>query len=333
MRPTVGIREVAERASVSPGTVSNVLNRPERVAAPTRARVLAAIDELGFVRNGSASTLRAGHSRAVGLMVLDIANPFFTEAARGVEDVISERGYALMLSNSDEDAVKERRNLRMLAEQRVQGLLVTPVDDEAPELLALRERGVSVVLLDRPGARPDQCSVAVDDVAGGRLAVEHLLRLGRRDIAYVSGPPGIRQCDDRREGARRALDGADGARLREFAAEGMNVRGGLDAGQRLLAGRRTPDAVFCANDLLALGVMRALLRAGARVPDDVAVLGYDDIEFAAAAAVPLSSVRQPTYQLGRLGTELLLDECENPDGHAHQQVVFQPELVARDSTG
>ncbi len=329
---TVGIKEVAQRAGVSPGTVSNVLNRPERVAAPTRARVEQAIRDLGFVRNGSASTLRAGQSRAVGLVVLDVGNPFFVEVARGVEDVVSDRDHAVILCNSGESPEKESRNLRVLAEQRVRGVLITPADEDTSRLQRLRDRGVAVVLVDHSAAG-DLCSVAVDDVSGGDLAVTHLLERGARRLAYVTGPPGIRQCADRLTGAHRALAaaGRPATDLRDVIVPEMNAHGGRQAAAELLSGD-LPDAVFCANDLLALGVLRTLLQAGVRVPEDVALIGYDDIEFSSAAAVPLSSIRQPTYQLGKIATELLLDECDDPGGHAHQQIMFQPELVVRESS-
>jgi LacI family transcriptional regulator len=330
---TVGIKEVARRAGVSPGTVSNVLNRPERVAAATRSRVEQAIRELGFVRNGSASTLRAGQSRAIGLVVLDVGNPFFVEVARGVEDVVSDRDHAVILCNSGESPEKESRNLRVLAEQRVRGVLITPAADDTSDLLRLRDRGIAVVLVDHP-ASGDVCSVAVDDVAGGELAVRHLLAGGARRLAFVSGPQAIRQCSDRRRGALRALDaaGLPPGNLADIVVPEMNAHGGRLAARTLLS-EGLPDAIFCANDLLALGVLRVLSQAGVRVPQDVALIGYDDIEFSSAAAVPLSSIRQPTYQLGKIATELLLEECDNPEGHAHQQIMFQPELVVRESSG
>jgi LacI family transcriptional regulator len=330
---TVGIKEVARRAGVSPGTVSNVLNRPERVAAETRSRVERAISELGFVRNGSASTLRAGQSRAIGLVVLDVGNPFFVEVARGVEDVVSDRDHAVILCNSGESPQKEERNLRVLAEQQVRGVLITPALDDASSLLRLRDRGVAVVFVDHH-ASGDVCSVAVDDVAGGALATGHLIERGARRIAFVSGPVAIRQCSDRRHGAVRAMEeaGLPAGDLREVLVPEMNAHGGRLAAERLLDDG-LPDAIFCANDLLALGVLRVLLQAGVRVPEDVAIIGYDDIEFTSAAAVPLSSIRQPTYQLGKIATELLLEECDDPEGHAHQQIMFQPELVVRESSG
>ncbi|ROO86517.1 LacI family transcriptional regulator [Actinocorallia herbida] len=328
---TVGIKQVAKAAGVSPGTVSNVLNRPERVATATRERVEEAIRALGFVRNGSASSLRAGQGRLIGLMVHDLANPFFTSLARGVEDLMSERGHAVILCSSATSPDREHRNLRMLAEQGVRGVLVTPVDSGGPDRLdLLYERHIAAVMLDHAATRPQQCSVTVDDVAGGQMAVTHLLETGARDIAYVSGPMSLRQCADRRSGAQKAVELAGHGSIRDVTVADMTPASGQEAADHLLA--ELPDAIFCANDLLAMGVLRTLLRQGVRVPERVLVIGYDDIEYATASSVQLSSVRQPTYRLGRIAAELLLDECDDPEGHAHQQILFQPELVVREST-
>lgn len=332
---SVSIKDVAARAGVSPGTVSNVLNRPEKVAGSTRARVEGAIRELGFVRHGSASSLRAGHSRTVGLSVIDIGNPFFTDVAAGVEEVASERGYAVILGNSSGDRLKEERNLLVFAEHRVRGVLITPTGTGPGELERLRERGIHTVLVDYPATGPDQCSVAVNDVTGGFLAVSHLLDGGAGQLAHVTGPLTIRQCLDRRIGAERALVAAGrdpGEAMRQITTGAMTARAGQEAAEKMISEGRLPDAVFCANDLLALGLLRGLLQAGVRVPGDVALIGYDDIDFASASAVSLSSIRQPTHRLGRVATELLLDECDNPESHAHQQIMFQPELVVREST-
>ncbi len=267
--------------------------------------------------------------------MLDVTNPFFTEVARGVEDYAQAAGYAVILCNSDEADDKERRYLRVLEEQRVRGILITPVHGRAPELRRIRDRGTPVVLLDRPGSA-GQCSVAVDDRRGGEIAVSHLLGLGHRSIALVNGPVAIRQCADRRRGAYRAVEKAGldpAAVLTEVTVPAMNAQAGSAAAGELLGGERKPTAVFCTNDMLALGLLRRLSLAGVTVPGDLAVVGYDDIEFAADAAVPLTSVRQPKYQLGRAAAELLLDEADRPDEHEHRRFVFKPELVARASSG
>jgi LacI family transcriptional regulator len=332
----VSIREVAAHAGVSVATVSNVLNRPEIVAQPTRDRVNMAIKELGFVRNESARQLRAGRSRTIGLVVLDVANPFFTDLARGVEDEASKAGLAVILCNSDDHERKEKRYLELLEEHRVQGVLITPVVGAGTRLARLQRRGTPVVLVDSRSPSRGQCSVAVDDVLGGDLAVSHLIAAGHERIAYISGPRAIRQVADRYEGALRALRraGRPAGSLQVIEVGGLNVATGQKAGAEIAAlpaGSR-PAAVFCANDLIALGVLQEMTRNRIRVPDDVAIVGYDDIDFAAAAAVPLTSVRQPRQQLGRTAARLLLDEAADGIGHQHRQVIFEPELVVRQST-
>ncbi|WP_158887242.1 LacI family DNA-binding transcriptional regulator [Amycolatopsis anabasis] len=334
MKPPVSMREVAERAKVSLGTVSNVLNKPEMVAAGTRERVLAAISELGFVRNESARQLRSGTARAIGLVVLDVGNPFFTDVARGVEEAASRAGHAVILCNSDESPAREARHLELLAEQRVHGALITPAGASLDGIRRLQQRGVSVVLLDHPSEEADLCSVAVDDRTGGELAINHLLAEGYREIVLVNGPARIHQARERRRGAFDALrkGGHDRNLLTVLEVPALNVACGLRAGEELLARRSTPPAVFCANDLLALGVLQAMVRAGKRVPEEVAIVGYDDIDFAAAAAVPLTSVRQPRELIGRTAAELVMAESTAREHHEHQRVLFTPELVVRESS-
>ncbi len=334
MGAPVSIRDVASRAKVSVGTVSNVLNRPEVVAPATRDRVLGAIVELGFVRNDAARQLRSGTPRAIGLVVLDVGNPFFTDVARGVEDTASDAGHAVILCNSDLSAQREARHVELLAEQRVHGVLITPVAADLAPVRRLRERGLSVVLLDHPTDDPDLCSVAVDDRAGGELALAHLLAEGYRRIVMVNGPSRQHQARQRHQGAVDAVHdaGLPAECLEEVRMPLMNVASGRAAAEDLLARPNRPDAVFCANDLLALGVLQVLVRAGVRVPDDIAIVGYDDIDFAAAAAVPLTSVRQPRELIGRTAADLVLAETLTPDEHEHRQVLFTPELVVRESS-
>jgi LacI family transcriptional regulator len=335
MRSTSSIREVAKRAGVSLGTVSNVLNRPELVAQETRRRVLQAIDEIGFVRNGSARQLRAGRSQHIGLVVLDVANPFFTEVARGVEDLANQAGYVVILCNSDDSVAKENHYLHVLEEQRTRGILITPVQNDASYLQRFRQRGIAVVLLDRPSRSKDLCSVAVDDVLGGDLAAMHLIVEGHTRIAFVHGPLIIRQCADRRRGVLRALKfaGLDPQEaLLDITTSAQTIREGEASVERLLNASIKPTAVFCGNDLLALGVMRGLIARGISIPDDIALVGYDDVEFASVLSTPLTSIRQPKYELGRAAAELLIDEANNPDTHQHQHIMYKPELIVRESS-
>ncbi|WP_309069351.1 LacI family DNA-binding transcriptional regulator [Microbacterium sp.] len=329
----VSIRDVAARAGVSVGTVSNVLNRPGSVPDATLERVRAAIGELGYVRNDAARQLRAGRSTTVGLVVLDARNPFFTDVARGADDAAAEHGLSVLIGNSDERAERELRLLSHFEEQRAHGLLISPIGDDVTRLRELRERGIPVVLVDRAVPGSGFSSVAVDDIHGGELAARHLLERGRRRIAYVGGPAQLRQVADRAEGARRAVAGVADASLEVLPVASLTVADGREAGERLavLATADRPDAVFAANDLIALGVLQALVQAGIAVPDDVALIGYDDIDFAAAAAVPLSSIRQPSRTMGATALSLLVEEAADPS-LASRDVVFEPELVVRAST-
>jgi len=329
------ISDVAHEAGVSLGTVSNVLNRPDRVSPATREKVLLAIEALSFVPNGSARQLRAGTITTVGAILLDIANPFFTEVARGIEDRLGQANHTLMLASSDEDPEREARYLRLFEEHGVLGILVTPAGPDIDHLIELHRRGVEIVLLDRTSPVAELSSVAVDDVAGAALAVDHLLSLGHRRIAFINGPPTIRQCVDRRAGMVRALAGAgldpDDAMI-EITVSSLNAEGGEAGVTELLAGRTGSTAVFCVNDLTALGAMRTLRAHGLEIPGDMAVVGYDDVNFASMLATPLTSVRQPQRRLGYVAADLLL-RAAGPGAAPPQQIEFQPELVTRASSG
>jgi LacI family transcriptional regulator len=321
---------------VSVGTVSNVLNRPTLVSPRTRARVEAAIAHLGFVRNESARQLRAGSSRSLAFVVHDTSNPFFADVARGVEQAARAAHVAVYLCNSDQDLTREKEYLDMLLEQRVRGVLITPMNRDHRKLRQLRQGGVPVVLFDHLPDDEDWCSVSVDDIEGGHLAVTHLLEQGHERIAFVGPPDGLVQVRDRHRGAIQAMSdaGRDPEVLTLLTTSGLTVAEGRFAGERLagLSKARRPTAAFCANDLLALGLLQEMTRQGLAVPDDVAIVGYDDIEFAGAAAVPLTSVRQPRHLLGQTAAQLLLEEADDPGRHVHRAVQFRPELSVRRSS-
>jgi LacI family transcriptional regulator len=328
-RGMVGIKDVAEQAGVSIATVSNVVNRPHLVSAETRDRVQAVIQALGYVRDESARQLRAGRSRTLALLVLDLSNPFFVDVARGAEEAAHAAALNMITCNSGQRADREASYLAMLAEQRVRGVLVSPVGTAAASLALFRRSKIPYVLVDRRSLDGACCSVSVDDVAGGAIAARHLIETGHRRIAFVNGPDVLVQCREREQGFRSAIGDAE-VSLIEVGA--LNVGSGRDAGARILGLSPRPTAIFCANDLLALGVLQAMVSAGVRVPEDVAIIGYDDIEFASAAAVPLTSVRQPAARIGQKAAELLIDETSGVGTHEHQTVVYAPELVVREST-
>ena len=330
----VKIKDVAAHAGVSVGTVSNVLNGRQTVSDAAAERVRAAIESLGYVRNDAARQLRAGRSRSIALVVLDAGNPFFAALARGAENRAAEDGYVVLLGSSGHDVARENAYLEQFREQRVAGLLITPAHADADTVRDLQSSGIPVVLVDEQPGDTGVCSVSVDDVEGGHLAVTHLLEKGRRRIAVVAGPLTTRQVADRLEGARKAVAGVADARLEIIPADAMTVLAGRAVGERLRERTDRPDAVFATNDLLAVGVLQALTILGdVEVPGEIALVGYDDIDFAAAAVVPLTSVRQPAEALGYTAVDLLLRHLDGTLAPEEREVRFRPELAERASSG
>lgn len=327
----VSVREVAQHAGVSVGTVSHALNHPDRVAGPTLARVNAAIEDLGFIRSGSARQLRAGRSATVALIVRDIANPFYVEAARALEEQLAPLDLALLLCATGEDPDRLHRAVRLVLEHQVRAVVVAAEqasDEVVDELLRHDQR---VVMLDAGAARTDVGSVSVDSVAGGRLALEHLLGLGHRRVGIITGPARVVQTIDRLEGARQAVRqaGLDPERvLTVVPAPAFTAESGDQAMARLVDAGTGCTATFAANDLMALGAMRALRARGLTIPHDMALVGYDDIPVAAELSPPLTSVRQPLADLGLAAADLALREPTQPV----TRVVLPPTLIVREST-
>jgi len=336
-RPSVSMKDVAALAQVSVGTISNVLNKPDLVAPDTRDRVLQAIEKLGWVRNESARQLRAGHSASIGLVVMDIANPFFSDLARGVGEVAAAAGCSVLLSDSAHDPARERSALDLYQQLRVRGVIIAPTSNNPDGDLA-RRLDMPVVLADRFTAYHDACTVSVDDFVGGQLAAEHLLERGHRRLAAIGGTANIAQVRERRDGASRAvLLGNPEATLLTISTERLDIEAGRSAALDIVAmpERERPTGVFALNDLVAIGLLQGLVTHQIAVPDEISIIGYDDIEFAAAAAVPLSSISQPRIELGRRAAELLFTEIEAQESgapHQHIQERFTPALVARTSS-
>lgn len=329
----VGIKDVARLAGVSQGTVSNVLNHPDRVSPARREAVGLAIRELGFVRHEAARHLRAGYTNTVGLLLLDAWNPGFTDMAHGVEDTTADKGLTVLISNSARDLEREKTYLRLFSEQRVAGLIVVPHDGSAEGLHQVRAGGVPVVVVDRAESGDQGMSVAVDDITGGELAARHLIELGHQHIAFVGDESAAAPVHDRLTGVRKAVAQAGSAiRLDVHAAE-LTAEAGREVGERLasLPAARRPTAVTAAIDLLAFGVLQALLQHGVRVPQDVSLVGYDDIPFTRQLSVPLTTIHRPHYLMGITAAEMLTTALAGGTPQP-RHVVFQPELVVRDST-
>jgi LacI family transcriptional regulator len=329
------IKDVADSAGVSVGTVSNVLNHPDRVSPVTLTVVNRIIEALGYVRNDAARQLRAGHSTVIGMVVPDITNPFFTGVLRGVEDAAQDSDLSLIVGDSGDSEVRQESYMDLFEKQRVRGMLVSPVGVLPSRLSKMAKRGTPVVLVDHDGTETGVSSVSVDDVAGGYMATHHLLETGARRIGFLAGLFGYKQVTDRLRGAELAVSEYPGARLEVIRAVNQSALAGREAADGIARRPKgeVPEAIFAVNDMLALGVLQAFMGAsGIRVPDDVALVGYDDVEFAQAAIAPLSSVRQPANVMGRTALTLLQEQIADPTA-APRTVIFEPELVIRASSG
>ncbi|CAM5645077.1 LacI family transcriptional regulator OS=Streptomyces alboniger OX=132473 GN=CP975_28285 PE=4 SV=1 [Streptomyces alboniger] len=245
----VGIKDVAREAGVSLGTVSNVLNRPEIVSEGTRRRVLEVIGSLGYIRAEGARQLRGWASRVVAVMVLDMANPFFTALASGVEQAAREADLGVMVCTGARDPAEAARHLALITSHQVRGAVLTSGEGVERTVAAFRRNAVPFVVADRNAPQPAACSVGIDDEAGGRAAVRHLVERGHRSLAYVSGPDRLQQVRDRRRGALTAIgeSGLPSTALRELSCDALTVTAGKDAGYRVLGLPERPTAVFCAN--------------------------------------------------------------------------------------
>ncbi|MCR2816603.1 LacI family DNA-binding transcriptional regulator [Microbacterium jiangjiandongii] len=330
--PDVGIRDVAARAGLSVATVSNALNRPELVSQRAARRVQQAIDELGYVPNVAARQLRAGRSDVIGMAVINITNPFFSESVLGAEEVTEQAGYSVIVGNSFDSRDRESRYLELFDRQRLDGVLLAPVSDDLSELERFDKRGVPIVLVDRVDPTGVRLSVSLDDVMGGAMAADHLLAGGARHVMFVGGPFHVAQMRDRHEGVSRAVTRA-GARFSLIETSTLSVRLGREIGDRIAAMpvSERPDGVFGGNDEVALGILQSLIHHGVSVPGDIAIVGYDDIDFSAAAIVPLTSISQPSLEMGRSAARLLLSALADP-AQELASVRYEPTLIQRRST-
>ena len=332
-RPTLD--QVAERAGVGRGTVSRVINGSPQVSERTRQLVEAAVAELGYVPNLAARALVTRRTDAVALVISEpgdrvFAEPFFAAVVRGISAGVTAAGRQLVLAFA---AGQERRIERYLTPQHVDGVLLVSLHGDDPLPQQLRARGLPVVLGGRPPRGYDGAYVDVDNLGGARAGVAHLLQRGRRRIATITGPHDMGAGQDRLAGYRAALAGAGLAEDPSLIVEGdFSEVSGVQAMRGLLERRPDVDGVFVANDLMAVGALRALRDAGRRVPEEVAVVGFDDSPVSRVTDPPLSTVRQPVEELGRGMAEMLVRLISGAGDQARESAVLPTELVVRSSS-
>lgn len=333
-RGRVTLADVARRAGVSSAAASYVINGKPGVADATRARVLEVAKELGFRPNRLARGLRNGRSKAIGLLLADVSNPFYPEIAAGVLDAAKSLDYEVFFSHTGDDPRRQASEAYALLDHRCDGLIFTSLTSADRRLLEqLIRHGVPFVQLVRrvPGVAAD--FVGIDDEAGGRTAVEHLLELGWRDIAVVAGPRQSSASRARAHGLCQALVTHGIALSPGRCTESSLTRdGGYRAARRLLRAGRPPQAIACGNDLIALGVIDALMDADLHVPRDVAVIGYDDMSFASSRLIELTTVRQPRHQMGAEAARLIVHRICAPDSPPSERILPH-KLVARRTCG
>jgi len=329
------IFDVARAARVSASTVSHVVNGTRFVSDDARARVQSAIESLGYRPNALARSLRRGRSHTLGLILPDSANPYFAEIGRELETAAFEAGFSVVLCNSGNDPEKERLYVNVLARNQVDGILLVAAGDRAEIVPSLSEKELPVVMLDREAARPGLDCIIADNVAGGRLATHHLVELGHRRIACVSGPPRVSSSAQRLAGYRKALAEA-GLRFdaRLVRPGDFRPESGWAAARKLLALPRPPTAIFACNDLMAMGVLRAAHELGRSVPGELAVIGYDDIELSRYTIPPLSTVAQPKREMAREALRLMTQRLgSGSPGPVPQRLRLPVSLTVRQTCG
>lgn len=331
----VKLADVAELAGVSAATVSRVVNDPEMVRAPTRLRVEEAIRRLGYRPSRVARRLRvrSGCATLIGLVIPDLQNPFFADLARGVEDAAQKAGYTVLIGNADEDPDKEQRYLEVMRAESADGVILPPAGSSSPAAEELLRSGTPIVCVDRRLSSTRVDVAVIDNVRGAYDATAHLARLGHRRIGFVHGQLQLSTSRERLQGYHDALRDhgleADPDLTRAGDSRQQSGRAGA---LELLQSAQPPSALLVGNSMMTLGALEGIRELGLRIPDEIALVGYDDMPWALAIDPPLTVVRQPGYELGVRAMEMLLQRIADP-GRTPAVVMLEPELVVRRSCG
>jgi len=330
---SVTIKDVASHASVSVATVSAVLNKNKYVSPELAQRVRESISALSYKRNSFAHGLKTRVSYNIGLIVPDITNPFFTNIARGVEDVASAHNYSLILGNSDEDPEKEKKYLQLLGSKQADGLIIAVTARSHEYLQSLPIQHLALVSIDRSLFDLGIDTVMVDNRAGARTAIEHLIALGHRRIGLVTGIRGIAPTEERLLGYTEALEkhgiAVDPALI---AVSYARVGGGERGAMQLLALENRPTALFMMDGTMAIGALQAIAKSGLRCPEDIALVCFDDFTWAAVMRPHLTVIDQPTYEIGQRSAHLLFERLQNRK-RAPREIRLQTQLIVRESCG
>ena len=318
-------------AGVSVATVSNAINGTKYVEEGTKAKIDQAIEKINYIPNSLAKSLKESDSKLIGLLISDLANPFFPPVVKGIEDYLAQRGYNLLLSNTNIDTEREKRNLSILLGRRIDGLLVSMAGSDDSHF---KNTGIPTVFFNRVPAGNDVSKVQVDNFKAAYLGTEHLIQHGYNRIAIIAGPQDLNVGYDRYEGFKKAMMDY-GRELDESYHQFCKYKtsGGYDAMKKLMNQKNKPDAVFTCGHILSLGALNYLKEEGYRIPSDIACVGHDDIEWAPIVDPPLSVIRYPLYPMGKAIGKMILDKVKNNSGSNNESKYFEPELIIRKSCG
>ncbi|MFA9388440.1 MAG: LacI family DNA-binding transcriptional regulator [Prolixibacteraceae bacterium] len=329
-----GMNDVAKRANVSIATVSRVLNNSSNVNEATRIRILKAIKELNYKPSRVAKRLRSKSmsGNLLGVLIPDIENPFYVDVLRGIEEVAYKNNYAIIMCNFGQDEKKEKLYLEILQSESIDGLIVAPAREDDLQLKKMVKDGLPVVCVDRGLTEIDVDVVLVDNIKGAFLAVDHLAKSGYKRIAYIAGLPSIPSSKLREEGYRNALE-LNGIEFDEQLIKYGNSKyeSGVELCKQLLELPLPPDAVFTGNNLITLGALETIHTNGLAIPGDIAIVGFDDMQWSNSLNPPLTAVRQPAIEIGKRASELLIQRINDPSRPAIQ-MILHAELMKRSSS-
>jgi LacI family transcriptional regulator len=328
------IKEIAKLANVSPMTVSRAVNNSHKVREETRENILEIADRLGYRPNRIARSLVSKKSNLISLVVANISNPFFAEISRGIEDKARENGYHVIFSSTDDDSKNLESCVRIMREMGVDGFIIAAVSLTEPIVDELVDQDFPVVLVNRRVKKNNVNYVVVDNQKGAHLAVEHLINNGYKKIAIITGKSSVSTGKERFRGYRNVL-AAHGLKFKkEYSSQGpFTKEHGKKAARKMLTLKNRPEAIFAASDHIALGVMDAAGELGLKIPQDLAIVGFDDTNFSANSYIRLTTVSQRKYEMGERGVQTLIDLIESQQSDYINKIVLEPRLIIRESCG
>jgi LacI family transcriptional regulator len=328
------IRDVAKLAGVSPITVSRVINNTSYVSQETRERVEAAIDELGYVPNMLGPSLRLKKTMTLAAVISDITNPFWTDVTRGIEDIAQAHGYFVILCNTDESEDKQEQYLQMLLRRRIDGILLVPASSTPDSIRLIKKQNIPVVVLDRRVPDIDVDFVRADSETGAYELTKYLISLGHRQIAMLAGPQSVSTSIDRVNGFCRALNEIDLEMCDPMVFWGSFTKeAGYEMAKKAIAATPPPTALFAANNFVAIGAIQALQEKNLRIPEDFSIVAFDDIPAAYSINPFLTAANQPSREMGKRATRLLLDRINGKDARPCQEILLSTEMIIRSSAG